>query len=109
MSKKLINDFDSAMRNVYDAGLKLNPPYRAKKFLEMLNKSGGKETADYLLSTKMPSEGFAELYLRGEKGLKISLEYLVLTKPWSGLFTEAQLAVAKKRLTDLNCPDIPST
>ncbi len=108
MSKQLINDFDSAMRNIYYAGLKLNPPYRAKQFLEMLNELGGEKTADYLLSTKMPSEGFTQLCLRGENGLKICLEYLVLSQPWRGLFTEAQLAVAKKRLTDMNCPDIPN-
>jgi len=30
--------------------------------------------------------------------LKYSMEYLVLQKPWCDLFTEEQLAVARKRL-----------
>lgn len=106
MSKQLINDFDSAMRNIYYAGLKLNPPYPANRFIKMLNKSGGKEVADRLLASSNMASGLSELWERG--ALKISLEYLVLSQPWRGFFTEAQLAVAKKRLTDMNCPDIPN-
>lgn len=104
MSDDLSAQFHQEMLCIYDAALKLKPPYRAKLFLQMLHEHGGKETADRLLATTKPSTGFTELFLRGKENLRLSVEYLVLKDPWRKLFTEKQLAVARKRLIEVGCP-----
>ncbi|HWQ42628.1 MAG TPA: hypothetical protein VN456_11415 [Desulfosporosinus sp.] len=103
MSKELLEKFDQVMYSIYDKALKLNPPYRAKLFRQMLDDHGGKETADRLLATVKPSQGFTELYLRGKENLCTSVEYLVLTRPWRELFTDNQLAIARRRLNEIDC------
>jgi len=95
------------MLAIYDTALKLKPPYRAAHFLQMLGEYGGKGTADKLLATSKPSAGFTELFLRGKQNLKLSVEYLVLREPWRTLFTEEQLAIARKRLGEVDCPTPP--
>lgn len=104
MIKELTEQFHQEMLHIYDAALKLKPPYKAKTFLKMVNEHGGKATADKLLATTKPSDGFTELYLRGKDSLRLSVEYLVLTDPWKALFNENQLAIATKRLKDVDCP-----
>lgn len=107
MTEKLINLFNLEMLAIYDAALKLKPPYRATLFLRMVNEHGGKGAADILLATGNPSSGFTELYIRGKENLKLSVEYLVLKNPWRNLFSEEQLAIARKRLREVDCP-LPS-
>lgn len=107
MSKDLTDQFHKAMLGIYEAALRLNPPYRASQFLRMVNEHRGKGAADRLLATGSPSSGFTELYLRGKENLKISVEYLVLQKPWRNLFRSDQLAVARKRLQDVECDPPP--
>jgi hypothetical protein len=104
MTNRILEQFDQAVRGIYGAALKLKPPYRAAYFLRMVNEHGGKATADRLLATNKPSEGFTELFLRGRENLRPSVEYLVLQKPWRDLFTAEQLAVARKRLIAVECP-----
>ncbi len=105
MTDRTLEQFDHAMRGIYDAALKLKPPYRATYFLRMVNEHGGREAANRLLATNKPSEGFTELFLRGgRETLRLSVEYLVLQKPWRDLFTEEQLAVARRRLIEYECP-----
>ena len=107
MSEQLLAEFHSAMLGIYHAALKLKPPYRASQFHQMVQNLGGKETADQLLATVKPSSGFTELYLRGKANLRLSVEYLVLTNPWRTLFDDNQLAVARKRLKEVECPPPP--
>ncbi|MEZ7524408.1 hypothetical protein [Burkholderia vietnamiensis] len=104
MTDKTLEEFHYAMCGIYDAARKLKPPYHATYFLRMVNEYGGKATADRLLATNKPSEGFTELFLRGRENLRLSVEYLVLQKPWRDLFTTEQLAVARKRLMEVQCP-----
>ncbi|POZ60131.1 hypothetical protein [Chromobacterium alticapitis] len=104
MPQNLIDEFDQKMHGIYDSALKLKPPYRATYFLQMLGENGGKGTADRLLATSKPSTGFTELFLRGKQNLRLSVEYFVLCEPWRKLFTSEQLAVARKRLRDVECP-----
>ena len=104
MTQQLLKQFHQEMHATYDAALKLKPPYRAKSFLTMLGEHGGKGTADRLLATSKPSQGFTELYLRGKENLRLSVEYLVLREPWRVLFSEKQLAIARKRLKEVQCP-----
>lgn len=96
--------FHAAMENIYHEGLKLPKPYRATRYLQLVRESGGKKAADRLLATPNPSEGFTQLYLHGQtEGLTKSVEYLVLQSPWSTLFTEQQLAIARARLKRYGC------
>ncbi|MFM0050998.1 hypothetical protein [Caballeronia grimmiae] len=104
MSQETVEEFDHAMRSIYDAARKLKPPYHATYFLRMVNEHGGRETANRLLATNKPSEGFTELFLRGRENLRLSVEFLVLQKPWRDLFMTEQLAVARKRLIAVGCP-----
>lgn len=99
--------FHEAMLGIYDSAKRLKPPYPATRFLRMVHEHGGKETADRLLATGDPSEGFTELFLRGKDNLKISVEYVVLQNPWRELFTDEQLEVARKRLRDYKCDPPP--
>lgn len=99
--------FHEAMLGIYEAAKRLKPPYHAPRFLRMVNEHGGRETANRLLATGEPSEGFTELFLRGKDCLKISVEYVVLQSQWRELFTEEQLEVARKRLREYQC-DPPS-
>lgn len=98
MSSHLEEQFHTAMLNIYESAARLSPPYRATRFLQMVQGSGGKAAADQLLASANPSAGFTELFLRGKEQLKLSVEYLVLQEPWRALFSEEQLAVASKRL-----------
>jgi len=107
MPDRTLEQFDQAMRGIYESARKLKPPYHATYFLRMVSEHGGKATADRLLATNKPSEGFTELFLRGRENLRLSVEYLVLQKPWRDLFTNEQLAVARKRLISVECP-LPS-
>lgn len=94
------------MLGIYDAALELDPPYRPTKFRRMVNEQGAKEAADILLAADNPSEGFGTLMLHGKTALRLSVEYLVLQHPWRELFDPEQLAVARKRLLDVQC-DLP--
>ncbi|MGA0569596.1 hypothetical protein ACO2Q9_02625 [Variovorax sp. VNK109] len=96
--------FHHAMLEIYDAAAKLKPPYRASRFKLMVEERGGKAAADALLANGKVSDGFTELFLRGPANLKLSVEYLVMKPEWRGLFTDAQLEVARKRLIDVRCP-----
>lgn len=96
-------EFDDEMRKLYYAGLNLKPPYRATTFLRMVNELGGKETANRLLARSKPSQGFTELFLRGRDNLRLSMEYLILQKPWRVRFSREQLAVARRRLIEVDC------
>ncbi len=88
---------------MYEAAKRLKPPYNSTVFIRMLREHGGKETADRLLATGNPSDGFTELFLRGRENMKLSLEYVVLQNPWRQLFEEDQLEVARKRLREYGC------
>jgi hypothetical protein len=101
--------FGEAMLGIYKSGLRLKPPYRATRFLQMVLEQGGKDTADRLLATDEPSEGFTQLFRRGKENLKISVEFLVLENPWRELFAKEQLAVARQRLRDHECDPPPES
>jgi len=98
MPSNLEEQFHAEMLHIYESAARLNPPYRATRFLQMVQSSGGKAAADQLLASVNPSAGFTELFLRGKENLKLSVDYLVLQDPWQQIFTEEQLAVARKRL-----------
>jgi hypothetical protein len=88
--------FDEAMRNIYRAA-QSECGYTATRFMQMIQTHGGLVTAKRLLaSTTFPS-GLSQL---AECGcLHLSMEALVLDEQWSELFTDAELKLAKRRLT----------
>lgn len=90
--------FDVAMRNIYrDALSECN--YKATRFLQLVNKYGGLETAKILLRTEKYSEGLTKLWEAGR--LDLTVEALVLKKPWNQLFSSEELSIARARLTKL--------
>jgi hypothetical protein len=103
-SDRVRDDFRIAMLNIYTASEKLG--YQPKKFRTMVNRDGAKETADTLLAMSTTSSGFTELFLLGHEAMKLSVEYLVLQRPWRELFDESQLEIARRRLRDVEC-DLP--
>ena len=73
--------------------------YRPTYFLRMVQDRGGFETARKLLNASRVSEGFTTLWEKGR--LDLSVEAVVLQAPWRDLFTSEELAIAEKRLRDL--------
>src|SRR5712691_7084851 len=69
------------------------------RFERMLADRGGWETAKKLLQPRHSAhQGFGALRQRQRPDLTV--EYWVLQSPWSELFTEDELATAKRRLTE---------
>ena len=73
--------------------------YYPNYFLRMVVDQGGLSAAKQLLADVDPSSGFVRLW--EEQRLDLTVEALVLLEPWSSLFTEAELTVARQRLDDL--------
>ena len=74
--------------------------YNATRFLQKIRKDGGLKAAKAWLRARSggdnPTQGFLKLLDYGR--LDISLEAVVLQTPWNTLFTQDELAVARKRL-----------
>lgn len=90
--------FHQRMRQIYDQA-KNECGYTATRFMQMVNADGGLEAAKKLLSAGGYSEGLTRLW--EEKRLDISMEATVLQDPWRQLFTESELAIARKKLEEL--------
>lgn len=93
--------FHEQMVNIYRNAL-MQAGYKAAKFLEMVTMQGGLAAAKTLLHTDYLPYGFAELWERGR--LDLTMEYMLIQPPWNSLFTEEELAVARKRLDDHATP-----
>ena len=88
-------DFHDQMLNIcrQEREIGRNP----KVFEEMLAKLGGLRTAKKLFKRRESAHiGFKALKQRRRADLTV--EYLVLQFPWSSLFSEDELATAKRRL-----------
>ncbi|MCX5715037.1 MAG: hypothetical protein NT033_09655 [Candidatus Omnitrophica bacterium] len=98
MLDQLIKQFHEEMINIY-VRAKKECNYTPTYFLNMVNESGGLETAKLLLLKETVSSGFTKLYECGR--LDLTVEALVLRNPWQQLFTQAEKEIAKKRLEKL--------
>jgi hypothetical protein len=98
MATELETAFHGKMLEVYDRA-KLECRYTATRFRQMVNENGGLQAAKMLLASKHHPEGLTRLWEEGR--LDISMEALILRHPWSELFSEEELSVARKRLKDL--------
>ncbi len=97
-AEKLERAFHEAMLGVYHSAFN-ECGYRAARFFQMVNERGGLQSAKDLLHSSGYSEGLTTLW--EHKRLDISMEALVLRDPWSQLFTEEELATARRRLDEL--------
>ncbi len=70
--------------------------YNATRFLQMVANDGGLRTAQKLLDTANPSDGFVELWKN--RHLDLSMEYLVLNPKYRSLFSQQEIETAKERL-----------
>lgn len=98
-----MDQFNEAMRQIYDKSKELTPLYRPTRFKKIVHERGGKQVADDLLASPTQiHDGLAELFSRGPEALKLTVEYLVLRPEFAELFTQEQKTIAKKRLQLLN-------
>ena len=86
--------FDGEMFRLYEKQCEVIR--RPLRFRSMLGNFGGLGTANRLLDSRTPGDGFAELWEACRSDL--SVEALVLKEPWCSLFTDEQLTVARSRL-----------
>ena len=70
--------------------------YNANRFLQMVVNDGGLRTAQKLLDTDNPSDGFVELWKN--RRLDLSMENLVLNPKYRSLFSQQEIETAKERL-----------
>ncbi len=90
--------FHRRMRQVYDDAARLG--YRPTRFLQKVEAVGGLEAARQWLAQPGPSEGLIRLWELGR--LDISMEAAVAEESrWWPLFTEAEIATARRRLAEL--------
>ncbi len=88
-------EFTEAMYTIYSRA-KNECGYNATRFLQMLTEGDGLETARILIHSERISDGYTALWGRGR--LDLTVEALILLKPWNELFTNAELEIAKNRL-----------
>lgn len=92
-------DFTEAMFNIYKSA-RDECSYNATRFLHMLNEHNGLETARILIHSDKVSDGYIALWER--QRLDLTVEALILSEPWSQLFTEQELSIARNRLKQYN-------
>lgn len=90
-------EFDRAMLQVYKDA-RDQAGYNAVRFLSMLADGGGLETARTLLHASTVSDGYTALWER--QRLDLTVEAVILDQRWRPLFTDAERAIARKRLRD---------
>jgi hypothetical protein len=93
----LEKEFETAMLDTYEQAkhYKYYPTY----FLRMVHEHGGVGAAKRLLAAKDAQQGLFTLWELG--GLEFSMEALVLQEHFQVLFTEAEIAEARRRLDKL--------
>lgn len=88
--------FHDAMLEIYRTA-KREAGYDATIFLGMVSTRGGLATAQYLINTPKPSDGYTALFMRGRLDLTVEAVVVEHAK-WHELFTFEELAAAKARL-----------
>jgi hypothetical protein len=96
--------FHRAMVAIYDYAL-IERRYDADRFLRILVSEGGVMTAKDFLNSPGFGPGFEGLWKRGP--VEKTLEYLVLQKRFSGLFTDTEKETARNRL--IECGYVPDS
>ena len=73
--------------------------YTPRRFIDMVNDSGGLGAAKRLLNAPDVSDGFRRLW--EAKRLDFTVEAVVLQDKWASLFTAEELSIVRQRLEDL--------
>ncbi|MFF4890453.1 caspase family protein [Micromonospora chersina] len=91
----LEKEFHQALVKGYRA-MKREINYNATIYIRMISTSGGLGAARQLLHAPSVSSGFTTLWEKGR--LDLTVESFVLREPWTALFTEEELQIARDRL-----------
>ena len=98
MSSQLEERFDAAMLDLYKRALS-ETGYKATRFLDMLHRHRGLETAGILIHATRPSDGYTALWELNR--LDLTVEALVFDhEEWHPLFTEDDIEKCRKRLAE---------
>jgi hypothetical protein len=97
----LENKFDKELRRMAQRVIS-ETGYRPERFIQMRNQYGGLKTAKILLQEKTLSEGFVKLWEL--RRLDLTMEAIIIKKPWRELFTDKEIRIAKNRLNELGYP-----
>lgn len=95
--KQLEKIFHACMLTTYEEGVKRG--YYPTYFLRMLHEHGGVDTAKRLLATRDIQTGLMKLYELNL--LRESMEFYVIQERFKSLFTDDEIAEAKRRLEEL--------
>lgn len=91
--------FDVAMEEIYQLA-KQECHYSARRYLAMLRRRGGLETAKRLLHSKKISDGYKTLKDCG--CLNLTVEALITKPEYKELFTSEEIHIAQERLKMFN-------
>ena len=97
MPTLLEQEFRKEMISIYKRA-KDEIGFVATRFIQMIDKHGGVETARILINADNPSGGFTRLW--EEHRLDLSVEALVLNPKWVTLFSSEEIAKARQRLSE---------
>jgi hypothetical protein len=89
--------FEQAMLDLY-CGWRDEIGYKAARFLQLVRAHGGVRAAHILLASSGTSPGFERLARAGR--LDMTVERLVLSSAFVGLFTPNERAIARRRLIE---------
>ncbi|MFF0243202.1 DUF262 domain-containing protein [Rhodococcus pyridinivorans] len=93
---ELETEFGSRVRALYDRARR-EAGYNATQFISMVANIGPLATAKKLLASRTISDGFSELWERGR--IDLTVEALIIEPAFEALFTDAELDIARHRLT----------
>jgi hypothetical protein len=95
--QNLEDQLEEKLRQASDQAKALgyNPSY----FVQMLNREGAINTVNHLLATNKYAQDLTTLYIL--QALHLTVEAIILEEPYSQLFTEDQLNIARVRLKKL--------
>lgn len=97
MAEGIEAEFHKAMVGIYDRA-NSECGYNPTRFLSMVAKHGGLDTAHILLRSANASYGYVALWKRAR--LDLTVEALVIEPRWTGLFADEELRTARQRLLD---------
>ena len=73
--------------------------YNPTRYVQLISTHGAVKATKMLLTKNENSYGFTELW--GLKRLDLSCEATMLEEPFSSLFTEKEIEISKKKLSEL--------
>ncbi|RLP94748.1 caspase family protein [Micromonospora sp. BL4] len=94
---ELEKKFHQALVNGYRS-MKREINYNATIYIRMISTLGGLGAARQLLHASSVSSGFTTLWEKGR--LDLTVEAFVMREPWSALFTDEELQIARDRLAE---------